>query len=182
MRPGRSWGKIPANRQNNRKSRRFVLPVAFRTRKRCSFINRLPANSRSGRTGNFLRLNGKIDCGTGNTREFAAATMIIAISTINVKCSIITQIWDAHPGFKRGDRSDGRLPDDRAFRRPMPQGGLCLVGCLDHPPSRKIAPKCDLPHIRSKLPAHTFSCQRLADYQRGSTVQLDASTYEETGK
>jgi hypothetical protein len=50
------------------------------------------------------------------------------------------------------------------------------------PRSRKIAPKCDLPHIPSKLPSHTFSRQRLAGYRRGSTVQLDASTYEETGK
>jgi hypothetical protein len=36
------------------------------------------------------------------------------------------------------------------------------TSCLDHPPSRKIVPKCDLPHIPSRLPSHTFSCQRLA--------------------
>jgi hypothetical protein len=42
-----------------------------------------------------------------------------------------------------------------------PQSGLCLVGrtCLDHPPSEEIAPKCDLPHIPSKLPSHTSCCQ-----------------------
>src|SRR6516165_2452007 len=34
-----------------------------------------------------------------------------------------------------------------------------LVGrtCLDILPLRKIAPKCDLPHIPSKSPSHTFS-------------------------
>src|SRR6516162_6768929 len=43
--------------------------------------------------------------------------------------------------------------------RREPQSGLCLLGrtCLDPPPSEENQPKCDLPHIPSKLPSHTFS-------------------------
>jgi len=43
-------------------------------------------------------------------------------------------------------------------------------------------PKCDLPHIPSKLPSHTFSSPNAWRATGGSTVLLDASSYEETGE
>jgi hypothetical protein len=49
-------------------------------------------------------------------------------------------------------------------------------------PPRKIAPKCDLPHIPSKLPPRMFSLPRPWWATGGSTVLLDASTYDETGR